>query len=156
MLLHKLVLKEIFEAEMEEGGVLYQKCDKVLTSSVRPLPSNEDISTFIMIGDFIVSDAAVGELKDKYIAMTQEILCGALLSKSTAEMEEDAEDKSYKLAQLVRTILKGNLKLISVSYPEGIAKRTKLFGIPLEFFEFFDVSCCVSTISLIIYMREAD
>jgi len=155
VLRHKKALKEILEANMVSGMPLYQKCDKVLLSSIRPLPRTEEIYTFIVLGDFIIDDAEVGELKDKYVEISQEIICGAVV-QDAATGEADAEFDSYTLARLVRTIIKDNLTLSCSSYPDGICKRTALSNTPLEFVEFYDTPCAISAVNIFIYMQEED
>lgn len=154
MIKHKKALYEIFEvARIPPSGVLYDACQIVLTSAGVDLP--KDIYNFIALGDWFLEDILTGNLTDKYVIINQDIICGAV-PKNTKTAEEDAEDASYKIARLVRTLLKANKILVSTSYPTGVAKTSSLLRSTSEAIIYSDSRAHIVVISLEIRMQEED
>lgn len=154
MIKHKKALYEIFEAaRIPVSGVLYDACDVVLASAGVELP--RDAYKFIALGDFYLDDIATGDLKDKYVIFYQDIICGAVV-KDEEKGVEDAEDASYELARLVRTLLKANKTLVSTTYPTGAAKTSSLLRSSSEAVVYSESQAHVSVVSLQIKMQEAD
>jgi len=154
MIKHKKALYEIFEAErIPQSGILYDACDVVLASAGIELP--KDVYKFIALGDFFLDDIVTGNLTDKYIIIHQDIICGAVI-QDTQDGVEDAEDASYELARLVRTLLKANKKLVSTSYSTGAAKTSSLLRSSSESVVYFDSQAHVTIITLQVRMQEAD
>ena len=153
MIKHKKALYEIFSAAMEAGGSLENKCDVVIKTASILIPGAKE--RFIAIGSFSIGDVVVGRIKDKYTVIYQDIMCGATVkARSSTTAEEDAEDKAFELARLVRTLLKNNLTLVSTSFPEGIARTTRLRGIPVEPMVYGDSPCFIGRVSVIITLKE--
>jgi len=151
MIKHKKALYEIFIAEMEAGGSLFGKCDAVLKSSSLTLP--DSIYNFITLGDFTIVDVATGDLRDKFMVVTQSIICGSVVVDE-ADAEEEAEFRAYTLARLIRTILKGNQKLISSSYPEGVAKSSGVSDSSFEPVIYSESPCHLVVLSFWMKMEE--
>lgn len=154
ILKHKHALKEIFEAKMVSGQSLYEKCDAVLSSAVTGLPG--EVSNFITLGDFIIDDVPVGDLRDKFMQVVQEIICGSAVDDREDDTELEVEYRAYELARLVRTILKNNRTLTSATYTTGVAKETHILDSPLEHVIYGSSRCAIMRITLMIKMTEDD
>lgn len=155
MLKHKEALYEIFEvARTNPSGSLHGKCDMVLKSAGVSLPG--EVFDFIALGDFTLEDIVTGDLTDKYVIFYQDILCGSVIRVKEEEAEIDAEDKSYEIARLVRTLLKGNKKLVSTSYPGGAVTSCSLFGTRSEAVIYSENQAHLAVISLRIKTQEED
>ena len=149
----KDALKEIFLAAMEPGGTLHKVCEAVLDTSQTKPPT--DIDNFIVLGDFRATDVRTGDLKDKYRVFEINIECGAIV-KNEVDSEAFAEEKSYEISRIIRTLLKANRKLISTSYPSGIAKSSSLMGDYIDYVIYVDALCCLSRIVLEVKIEEED
>jgi len=68
----------------------------------------------------------------------------------------DAEEKSYEIARLVRTLLKGNRTLTSTSCPDGAAKSSSLVGTRSEAIMYSESQAHVAVITLRIKAQEED
>jgi len=155
MIKHKEALFEIFEADrVNPSGSLYGKCDKILKSAGVSLPG--EVFDFVALGDFVLEDIVTGDLKDKYVIFYQDIICGVVVKLKEVEGEVDAEEKAYELARLVRTLLKGNRKLVSTSYPNGAVTSASLFGTRSEAVVYSDSQAHLAIISVRIRMKEED
>lgn len=155
MIRHKEALYEILdEARTDPSGSLYGKCDMILKSAGTNLPG--DVFDFIALGDFALEDIVTGDLTDKYVIFYQDIICGSAVKLKEAEGEVDAEEKSYEIARLVRTLLKGNRKLISTSYPNGAAKSSSLVGTRSEAVMYSEGQAHLAVITLKIRAQEED
>lgn len=154
MLNFKEALKEIFEAEMVSGGSLKTLCDAVLTSSVAPLPKN--VNKFILLGDYAVTDVRVGELKKKFREVELELDCGAVIRQGRVDTEQDAEEAAYLIAKTVRTILRDNKKLVSTTYPDGLAIVSEPLDESLSFIIFDQVPVAMNTVSYYAKIVESD
>jgi len=152
MIKHKEALYEIFEKErVEPSGVLYDACEIILKSAGIDLP--KDVYNFIALGDWFLEDIVTGNLTDKYVIINQDIICGAV-PKDAKTAEEDAEDASYEIARLVRTLLKANKKLVSTSYSTGVAKTSVLLRATSEAIVYSDSRAHIVVVSLEIRMQE--
>ena len=154
MIKHKEALHEIFTAKMASGQSLYQKVDEILKASIVKLPTN--VFEFICLGDFVTVPTTTGRLKDKYLVVTQDIICGSTVKERKKEGEVEAEEKAWEMAKLVRTILRDNQTLTSTTYPTGVARKTYINEAPQEFVLYYDTQCCVHTILLEIHLHEDD
>ena len=139
--------------EMGTGKSLHDVCEAVLDSSRSELPG--EISNFIVLGDFRAVDVMTGDLKDKYRIFEINIGCGASV-KNEEDAEMKAEERSYEISRIVRTILKANRKLISTSYPSGIAKSSTLLGDSLDFYVYLNTVCSINTVMLEAKIKEED
>ena len=154
MIKHKKALYEIFEAErIPVSGTLYGVCEITLKSAGIDLP--KDVYDFIALGDWFLEDILTGNLTDKYVIINQDIICGSV-PRNAATAEEDAEDASYKIARLVRTLLKANKKLVSTTYPTGAAKVSSVLRSTSEAIIYSDSRAHIVVISLEIRMQEED
>ena len=142
----KQALKEIFTDACEEGGLLHGYCDVILRSIVQKLPN--DVSNFITLGNYQVTDVQTGDLIDKYRLYEIEIGCGACIIPSEENAEANAEERSDRMAKIIRTILKSNRKLISESYPDGAAISSSALGDYLEFVIYENNICSMNKIRL--------
>jgi len=155
MIKHKEALYEILDkARTDPSGSLSGKCDIILKSAGTNLPG--DVFDFIALGDFTFEDVVTGDLKDKYVTFYQDIICGSVVKLKETEGEVDAEDKACELARLVRTLLKGNRKLISTSHPNGAATSSSLIGTRSEAVMYSDGQAHVAVISVKIRAQEED
>lgn len=155
MIKHKQALYEIFEADrIISGGSLYGKCDAILKSAGTLLPG--EVFDFIALGDFSLEDIVTGDLEDKYVIFYQDIICGSVVKVKEKDSEVDAEDKSYEIARLVRTLLKGNRKLVSTSYPDGAVTSSSLFGTRSEAVVYSDSQAHLAVITIKIRTQEED
>jgi len=146
---HKTALKEIFEAEMQAGGLLESKCDGVLLTAFDNLP--DTYSKFITLADFIIDDVIVGRKTSKFVAILQTIVCASVISDNN--VGSNAEFQCMDLGLAVRTILKNNPTLTSVSYPSGVAKETFVLSSPVEPLIYSDVRCMAMSITVEIRME---
>lgn len=154
MIKHKEALYEIFEAARQPGQSLDGKCDAVLKSAGVNLSG--DVFEFIALGDFTLEDIMTGDLKDKYVIFYQDIICGSVVRIKELEGEVDAEERAYEIARLVRTLLKGNRKLISTSYPNGAAAACSLVGTRSEAVMYSENQAHLGIITLRIKAQEED
>jgi hypothetical protein len=154
MLNFKEALKEIFEVEMASTKKLYGICDGVLTSSVAPLPNN--YNKFITLGNFVAGDVRVGDLRRKFREVELDIECCGVVRKSGSSPEEDAEGYAYALAKKVRTILKGNKKLVSASYSSGLAITSEPLDEALHYVIYDEVPVAMCSITYYIKLVEED
>ena len=155
MIKHKKALYEIFEdARVNPSGVLSGKCDAILKSAGINLPG--DVNDFIALGDFNLEDIMTGDLKDKYVIFYQDIICGSVVKIKEKEGEIDAEEMSYEIARLVRTLLKGNKKLVSTSYPDGAVTSSSLVGTRSEAVMYSESQAHIAVITLRIKAQEED
>jgi len=155
MISFKEALKEIFTAEMSSGGELEGLCDGILISIVEPLP--DTYKTFITLGGFSASDVRIGHMQKKFREVELEIECNAVFQKRGVDSPEaTAEDDSQKIAQKVRTILKANQKLISTSYPTGIAIISEVINEVLDWVQYGTVQCATSIVTLYMKILEAN
>lgn len=155
MIKHKEALYEIFEdVRTDPDGVLSGKCDAILKSAGTHLPG--DVNDFIALGDFSLEDIMTGDLKDKYVIFYQDIICASVVRIKDEEGEVDAEEKSYEIARLVRTLLKDNRTLVSTSYPEGAAKASSLIETRSEAVIYAESQAHLAVITLKIKVQEED
>lgn len=154
MIKHKEALYEIFEAARQPGQSLDGKCDAVLKSAGVNLSG--DVFEFIALGDFTLEDIMTGDLKDKYVIFYQDIICGSVVRIKEVEGEVDAEERAYEIARLVRTLLKGNRKLISTSCPNGAATTSSLVGTRSEAVMYSESQAHLGIITLRIKAQEED
>ena len=155
MIKHKEALYEIFEdVRTDPSGVLSGKCDRVLKSAGVRLPG--DVYDFIAVGDFTLEDIITGDLKDKYVVFYQDIICGSVVKIKEEDGEVDAEEKSYEIARLVRTLLKGNRTLISTSHPNGAVTSSSLVGTRSEAVMYSESQAHIAVITLRIKAQEED
>jgi len=154
MIKHKEALYEIFEAARQPGQPLDGKCDVILKSAGVNLSG--DVFEFIALGDFTLEDIMTGDLKDKYVTFYQDIICGSVVRIKELEGEVDAEERAYEIARLVRTLLKGNRKLISTSYPNGAATASSLTGTRSEAVVYAESQAHLGIITLRIKAQEED
>lgn len=152
MLNFKLALKEIFETEMETGNKLYRLCDGVLSSSVAPLPKK--YNKFIVLGEYRISDVMVGELRQKFRVLEIDLDCGAVVKAGHLNAEEDAEEAAYNIAVKVRTILMLNKKLISETYPTGVALLSEPLDEVLQFVIYDGANVALNTITYMVKLVE--
>lgn len=150
---HKEALKEIFEVELLDEGRLEGVCDGVLISSGSDVPGT--YFNFIVLGDFFAQDVIKGDLSDKYLNIAQDVMCVSI-RKDEADNEAKSEYRAWFLSKIVRTILTLNRKLISDTYPEGVARTTVLSGSPLQSVVYWDNIAHMVTITLDIKMTEED
>jgi len=150
---HKEALREIFEAELLSEGLLDGICDGILVSAGSDIP--DDFFNFITLGNFFALDILKGNLKDKYMNISQDILCVSL-RKDEINNEAESEYRAWVLSKAVRTILINNKKLISDSYPSGVAQTTVLGGSPLESVVYWNHIAHTVTLTLDIKLKEED
>jgi len=155
MIKHKEALYEIFEAaRVNPSSSLYGKCDAILKSAGARLPG--DVFDFIALGDFTLEDIVTGDLTDKYVIFYQDIICGSVVKTKELEGEVDAEDKAYEIARLVRTLLKGNRKIISASHPTGAVTSSSLVGTRSEAVIYSENQAHLAVITMSIRTQEED
>lgn len=155
MIKHKKALFEIFEADrVNPSGSLYGKCDTVLKSAGVELPG--DVFDFVALGDFTLEDIVTGDLTDKYVIFYQDVICGSVVKIKEKEGEVDAEEKSYEISRLIRTLLKGNRKLVSTSYPSGAVTSSSLMGARSEAVIYSESQVHIAVISIRIKAQEED
>jgi hypothetical protein len=152
MIKHKQALYEIFEAARQPGQSLENYCEVVLKSAGSLIP--EDKYDFIALGDFTLEDIVTGDLKDKFVVIYQDILCGSVVKVKDLAGEVDSEGKACELARLVRTLLKANRTLVSTTYPTGAAKSSSLFGMRSDAVVYGDSQAHVVVVSLRIKTEE--
>ena len=154
MIPFKKALKEIFELEMAPGGCLQDYCDEVLESSFKNM-SSAAVGA-ICLGDHKATDSDTGDLQDRHRLIHLDILCLSAIYNRSKNLEEDAEEQSYNLARRVRMILKNaNVrKLISTSYPLGLALDCVVTDEDTETLAFGEMICRSNTIRVMIYLRE--
>lgn len=146
----KEALKEIFTVEMGSGKELEGLCDGILTSIVEPL--DDTYSNFITLGGFSASDVRVGHMQKKFREVELEIECNAVFKKrGVSNPEATAEDNSQKIAKKVRTIIKANQKLVSVTYSSGVAITSEVINEVLDWVQYGNVQCASSII--VLYMK---
>lgn len=150
----KEALKEIFTVEMGSGGELENLCDGIQLSILEPL--SDTYNKFITLGGFSASDVRVGHMQKKFREVELEIECNAVLRKRSgvANPEATAEDNSQKIAKKVRTIIKANQKLISTSYPTGVAIISEVINEVLDWVQYGNVQCASSIIVLYVKILE--
>jgi len=156
MINFKEALKEIFTVEMSSGKELENICDGILVSIVQPLDSS--YNNFITLGGFSASDVRVGHMQKKFREVELEIECNAVFRKRAGLTipEATAEDNSQKIARKVRTILKANQKLISTSYPTGVAITSEVINEVLDWVQYGTVQCATSIVTLYMKILEVN
>ncbi len=154
MIKHKEALYEIMDAEMQTGQSLAGYCDIILKTSISKLPS--DANKFLMLGDFSTIAIESGRIKQKFLIINQDIICGGVENLHNQDGEVDAEEWAFNLVKIVRTILRNNQQLVSASYATGVAKASYIQDAPQEFVFFYDSSCCIHTLKLELHVEEDD
>lgn len=154
MIKHKQALYEMFDAKRQPGEPLDGKCQSILKTSSEPLPNVSHPHQFITLGGYTVEDIPVGSVVDKYTSVLQDIVCGVAVDGHSDTGEVDSEDGAYELARLVRTILKNNKKLISTSYPVGVARTSRLRDVVSDVVIYSECPCNIMTITIRIQMLE--
>lgn len=150
----KQALKEIFTAAMEEGGLLRNVVDSVLISVAQKFPDNT--TNFIAIGNYQSTDVQTGDLTEKYRVYEIEIECGACLLPTEDNAEELAEERSERIAQIIRTIMKNNRKLECDSYPEGAAVSSSFLGAYSDWLIYEGNTCAMNRMRFTAKIWEPD
>jgi len=155
LLPHKQALYEIFQAEIDDStdGLLYEKCDGILYTSVDKLPRDNKWTKFLVLGDYEARDIAMGWNPERCRMYTQAIHVICLVTGKI--LESEAEYYADEIGRIVRNILKNNQDLVSTTYTTGIAIESHLWDSKSEFTQFWELRANMQTITLQLKVKEA-